>query len=187
MKTILIQSDVKGAEEFRNHLKTSLAEFNVIASIREAKLSEIEVVIVWHDIPKYLISLPNLKLILSCGSGVEHIINSPYLPHRVPLVRLVDEYLKNRVSNYVVEQILEKFFPQFNYKNIAEIQPEIYQAIQQKKIRVGIMGLGLMGSASAIKLVKYGFEVAGWAKTQKKRVIDDVYIGEAEFQQYFYN
>ena len=38
MKTILIQSDVKGAGEFRNHLKTSLAEFNVIASIREAEV-----------------------------------------------------------------------------------------------------------------------------------------------------
>jgi len=180
MKTILIQSDVKGALEFRDYLRTSLAEFNVIASIKEAELSEIEVVIIWLDVPKFLNSLPNLKLILSCGSGVEHIIDSSFLPHNIPLVRLVDEYLRNRVSNYVVEQILEKFFPQINHEKNTEVQTEIYQAIQQNKIRVGIMGLGLIGSAIAIKLINFGFEVSGWVKTKKKRVIEDVYIGEAE-------
>ena len=108
MKTILIQSDVKGAEEFRNYLKGTFADFNVVTSIKEVELSEIEVVIIWLNIPPFLKSLPNLKLILSCGSGVEHIIDSPYLSPVVPLVRLVDDYLINRVSNYVVEQILEK-------------------------------------------------------------------------------
>ncbi len=184
MKTILIQSDVKDAEQFRDYLKTSLDGFNVITSITEAELSEIEVVIIWLDIPKFLNRLPNLKLILSCGSGVEHIIDSPYLPHKVPLVRLVDEYLRNRVSNYVVEQILEKFFPQINLDNITEIPPEICQTIKQNKIRVGIMGLGLIGSASAIKLINLGFEVSAWVKTKKKRVIEDVHIGEAEIDSF---
>ena len=132
MKTILIQSDVKGAEDFRDYLKTTLADFNVVISIGEAELSEIEVVIIWLDIPSFLISLPNLKLILSCGSGVEHIINAPYLPRRVPLVRLVDDYLRSRVSNYVVEQILQKYFPHINIVNIADYQPEIFKTIHQK-------------------------------------------------------
>jgi glyoxylate/hydroxypyruvate reductase A len=42
------------------------------------------------------------------------------------------------------------------------------------------MGLGLIGSASAIKLINLGFEVSGWVNTKKERVIDDVFIGEAE-------
>ena len=180
MKTILIQSDVKGAEEFRNYLKATFADFKVVTSIKEIELSEIEVVIIWLNIPPFLKSLPNLKLILSCGSGVEHIIDSPYLSPRVPLVRLVDDYLINRVSNYVVEQILEKYFPHINMVNIANEKPTIFKAIHQNKIRVGIMGLGLIGSESAIKLKNLGFEVSGWVNTRKKRLIDDVYIGEAE-------
>ncbi len=180
MKTILIQSDVNGVEEFRDYLKTTLTDFNVVTSIREAELSEIEVVIIWLNIQSFLKSLPNLNLILSCGSGVEHIIDSPYLPHRVTLVRLVDDYLRNRVSNYVVEQILEKYFPQINIANIASDQPEIFKAIHQKKISVGIMGLGLIGSTSAIKLLNFGFEVSGWVNTKKERVIDNVFIGKAE-------
>ncbi len=180
MKTILIQSDVKGAEEFRNYLKATFADFNVVTSIKEVELSEIEVIIIWLNIPQFLKSLPNLKLILSCGSGVEHIIDSPYLSNRVPLVRLVDDYLINRVSNYVVEQILEKYFPLINIVNIANDQPAIFKAISQNKIRVGIMGLGLIGSASAIKLKNLGFEVSGWVNTKKERLIDDVFIGAEE-------
>lgn len=180
MKTILIQPDVKGAEEFRNYLKGTFADFNVVTSIKEVELSEIEVVIIWLNIPPFLKSLPNLKLILSCGSGIEHIIDSPYLSPVVPLVRLVDDYLINRVSNYVVEQILEKYFPNTNIVNITEDQPEIFKTIHQNKIRVGIMGLGLLGSASAAKLINFGFEVSGWVSTKKERVIDDVFIGEAE-------
>ncbi len=180
MKTILIQSDVKGAEEFRHYLKKTLAGFNVVTSIQEAELTEIEVVIIWLDVPSFLKSLPNLKLILSCGSGVEHIIDSPYLPHRVLLVRLVDEYLINRVSNYVVEQILEKYLPHINIVNIADNQPEIFRTIHKNRIRVGIMGLGLIGAASATKLINFGFEVSGWVSTKRERVIDDVFIGESE-------
>lgn len=184
MKTILIQPDVKGAEEFCNYLKATLADFNIVSSIKEVELSEIEVVIIWLNIPPFLKSLPNLKLILSCGSGVEHIIDSPHLSPRVPLVRLVDDYLINRVSNYVVDQILEKYFPLINMVNIANDQPAIFKAISQNKIRVGIMGLGLIGSESAIKLKNLGFEVSGWVNTRKKRLIDDVYIGEAELDNF---
>lgn len=184
MKTILIQLDVKGADEFRVYLKSSLPEFNVITSIKDAESSQIEVVIIWIDVPKFLNSLPNLKLILTCGSGVEHIIDSSFLPHNIPLVRLVDEYLINRVSNYVVEQILEQYFPQINHQKITEVQPSLYQAIQQNKIKIGIMGLGIIGSAIALKLINFGFEVAGWVKTKKKRVIEEVYIGEAELDTF---
>ncbi len=182
MKTILIQSDVKGADEFRIYLKKSLPEFNVVTSINEAELSQIEVVIIWLDVPHFLNSLPNLKLILSCGSGVDHIIESLYLPHNIPLVRLVDEYLINRVSNYVVEQILEQFFPHIKNKEFTVVQPSIYQEIREKKIRVGVMGLGLIGSEIALRLISIGFEVSGWVRTIKKRVIEDVYIGEPELE-----
>ena len=43
MKTIIIQSDVKGAEEFRNYLKGTFADFNVVTSIKEVELSLIHI------------------------------------------------------------------------------------------------------------------------------------------------
>lgn len=182
MKTILIQSDVKELEDFRHIIKTYLTDFKVVTSLENAALSDIVVVIIWHKVPTFLSKLPNLKLLLSCGSGVDHFINSSHIPQHIPLIRLVDPYLRNRVSNYVLQQILEKSFPNFFHEDKIEVHPEIYETIQRTNLRVGIMGLGLIGSSIAEKLLNYGFEVSGWVKTKKDRIITDVYIGDRELE-----
>jgi glyoxylate/hydroxypyruvate reductase A len=38
--------------------------------------------------PGLLASLPNLKLILSIGAGVDHLLGDPQLPRHPPIVRL---------------------------------------------------------------------------------------------------
>lgn len=180
MKTILIHPDVKGVEEFRNILSNSLHHYNIASSIEEAELSNIEVIIIWCIVPAYLSHLPNLKLILSCGSGIDHLSDLSGIPKHLPLVRLVDPYLRNRVSDYVLQQILEKYFPNISQIDLVKAQKEIYEAVQESKLHVGIMGLGLIGSSIVQKLKDFGFQVSGWANTQKKRVVSEVYIGKGE-------
>jgi glyoxylate/hydroxypyruvate reductase A len=180
MKTILIHPDVKGVEEFRNILSNSLHHYNITSSIEEADLSNIEVIIIWRIVPAYLSHLPNLKLILSCGSGIDHLSDLSGIPKHLPLVRLVDPYLRNRVSDYVLQQILEKYFPNLSQIDLVKAQKEIYEAVQESKLHVGIMGLGLIGSSIVQKLKDFGFQVSGWANTQKKRVVSEVYIGKGE-------
>jgi glyoxylate/hydroxypyruvate reductase A len=180
MKTILIHSDVKGAEEFRKILSISLPHFNITSSIEETELYNIEVVIIWRILPDILNHLPNLKLILSCGSGIDHLSDLSVIPNHLPLVRLVDPYLRNRVSDYVLIQILDKYFPTLSQLNLVEAQNEIYKSVQKSNLQIGIMGLGLIGSSIVQKLVDFGFQVSGWVNTQKKRVISLVYIGKSE-------
>lgn len=180
MKTILIHPAVKGVEEFRNILSNSLHHYNIASSIEEAELSNIEVIIIWRIVPAYLSHLPNLKLILSCGSGIDHLSDLSGIPKHLPLVRLVDPYLRNRVSDYVLQQILEKYFPNLSQIDLVKAQKEIYEAVQESKLHVGIMGLGLIGSSIVQKLKDFGFQVSGWANTQKKRVVSEVYIGKGE-------
>lgn len=180
MKTILIHPTVKGAKEFRNTLSNYLPHYNITTSLAETNLSEIEVVIIWLIVPDYLSILPNLKLLLSCGSGIDHLSGLSIIPHHVPLIRLVDPYLRNRVSTYVLHQILEKYFPSLSHLDIFTEKQILIEAVSKSKLNVGIMGLGLIGSNIAIKLIEYGFHVLGWVKTKKNRAIIDVYIGKRE-------
>jgi glyoxylate/hydroxypyruvate reductase A len=180
MKTIFIHPDVKGGEEFRKILSNSLPHYNITSSIEEIELSDIEVLIIWRIVPDYLPNLPNLKLVLSSGSGIDHFIDLSFFPYHLPLIRLVDPYLRNRVSNYVLEQILDTYFPTLSHLDLAEAQNEIYKSVQKSKLNIGIMGLGLIGSSIVHKLIDFGFQVSGWANTQKKRVISEVYIGKSE-------
>lgn len=180
MKTILIHADVKGAEEFRNILSISLPQYNITSSIEESAVADIEVLIIWRIVPDYLTNLPNLKLVLSSGSGIDQFLDISSFPLHLPLIRLVDPHLRNRVSNYVLQQILEKYFPTLSHLDLAEAQNEIYKSARKSKLHVGIMGLGLIGSSIVKKLIDFGFQVSGWANTHKKRVISEVYIGKSE-------
>lgn len=76
MRTILIQADVKGINAFRDMLALQLTDFNIVLSINDAELVDIEVVIIWFYVPEFLQSLVNIKLLLICGSGVDHLIDS---------------------------------------------------------------------------------------------------------------
>lgn len=180
MRTILIQPDVIGADEFRKILSAGLTDFHIALSIEDVELLDIEVVVMWLYVPDFISRLPNLKLLLICGSGVDHIIASPYLPHNIPLIRLVDPLLQKHVSDYVVEQIFEHFFPEINHKNQEEALHMFFKAVERKKPRIGIMGLGLVGSSTAQKLVDMDFEVCGWVKSSKPRCIKEVYVGNEE-------
>jgi len=180
MKTIFIHPNTKGAEEFYKILSNSLPQYNVTFSLEETDLLDIEIVIFWLNVPDCLFKLPNLKLLLSCGSGIDHLYELSSIPCHVPLIRLVDPYLRNRVSNYVFQQILEKYFPTLSHIDIVNEKDIIFEAVSESKLKVGIMGLGLMGSSVAKKLNQYGFQVSGWVNTHKKRTINEVYIGKSE-------
>src|SRR5438270_248154 len=66
----------------------------------------IEYALVWQPEPGLLASLPNLKLIVGLGAGVDHLLVDPLLPKAVPIVRLVDPYMTDAMSEYVVLSVL---------------------------------------------------------------------------------
>ena len=59
----------------------------------------------WRHPPGALKDLPNLRVILSLGAGVDHLFADHALPDR-PIVRVVDPDLTNRMSEWVVMHAL---------------------------------------------------------------------------------
>ena len=184
MKTILIHHEVKGSLEFLSILSSSLPEYLITTSLDETNPSDVEVLIIWLNVPEYLSKLNNCKLILSCGSGIDHFIHLLDIPKNVCLVRLVDPYLRKRVSNYVLARILEKYHPSFNGIDLELNKERISNLIYEKPIRVGIMGLGLIGGSISKLLIDYGFMVSSWVNKKKIRSISDVYVGKSELYEF---
>lgn len=184
MKTILIHQDVKGSMEFLSILSNSLPEYLVTTSLDETNPSDVEVLIFWLNVPEYLSKLNNCKLILSCGSGIDHFIHLLDIPKNVCLVRLVDPYLRKRVSNYVLARILEKYYPSFNGVDLELYKERISNLMHDKPIRVGIMGLGLIGESISNLLIEYGFKVSSWVHKKKIRSISHIYVGKSELFEF---
>jgi glyoxylate/hydroxypyruvate reductase A len=130
--------------------------------------AEIEVAVVWWPPPGWLASLPNLRLILSQGAGVDHILADPLLPRHVPIIRLVDPYMTRSMVEYVIFQVLRLHLkePEFRRQQSRHIWRELTPPNAEHR-RVGILGLGELGAAAAVALAALGFDMAGWSRSPK--------------------
>ena len=64
-------------------------------------LAEVPYVFLWNPTPGWLATLPNLRLILSSGAGVDHITSDPAWPRHVPIVRMGGPETAQRMGEYV--------------------------------------------------------------------------------------
>lgn len=121
----------------------------------------------WHPPEGALASLPNLKVIFSLGAGVDHLMRDARLPPRVPIVRVVSPDLTRRMSEWVAWQVLAHHRQATAYR--AQQAHSTWRELPQpaaSEVRVGIMGMGVIGRDAAEVLVRLGFQVAGWSRTR---------------------
>jgi glyoxylate/hydroxypyruvate reductase A len=90
---LLFYSSVDSAARSRARLAQLAGEIEVRIWPEIGDRAEIDYALLWRPPPGLPASLPNLKLILSLGAGIDHVLGDPLLPRAVPIVRLVDPYL----------------------------------------------------------------------------------------------
>lgn len=139
---------------------------------------------VWKPKPGALGAFPNLSVIFNLGAGVDAVMTDATLPN-VPLVRVAVGDLTQRMTEYVVMHVLMHHRRQGYY---AESQrnklwaPKLQWAASA--LRVGVMGLGVLGRDAAEVLARLGFDVAGWSSTAKSIPGVACFAGEAEFDRF---
>jgi glyoxylate/hydroxypyruvate reductase len=122
----------------------------------------------WRHPEGSLEGLPNLKAIFSLGAGVDHVFADRRLPD-APVVRVVDPDLTGRMSEWVALQVLlhHRQFRRYDRQQRDKIWEEDEAQPAAREVRVGLLGLGVLGLDAARKLKALGFEVAGWSRSPK--------------------
>ena len=122
----------------------------------------------WRHAEGSLQGLPGLKAIFSLGAGVDHVFADRLLPD-APVVRVVDPDLTQRMSEWVVMQVLlhHRQFRRYDRQQRARIWNEDGAQPSAGEVRVGLLGLGVLGLDAAAKLKALGFDVAGWSRSPK--------------------
>ncbi|NIR32492.1 MAG: glyoxylate/hydroxypyruvate reductase A [Gammaproteobacteria bacterium] len=150
--------------------------------VRDARA--VTAALTWQHPPGELGRFPNLKVIVSMGAGVDHILRDPDLPD-VPIVRLVDPSLVQSMTEYVVLAVLNhhrqldayrRLQTQRRWKQLPRPRPE--------RLAVGIMGLGQLGAAAAQALYHMGFGVRGWSQTPKSLTGIRAFAGDPELASF---
>lgn len=168
MTTLLFVSAADNAEAWRGELARRLPDldFRVWPDVGDA--ADIDCALVWKPPPGVLAGLPNLKVILSLGAGVEPLLADRTLPD-VPLVRMVAEGLTEDMAAYVVLQVLrwQRKLDAYTEQQRAGVWKQLGHR-PASEVRVGILGLGVLGEAAARALTPLGFQVIGWSRSPKE-------------------
>jgi len=131
----------------------------------------IEAAVVWtaHDMAE-LRRYPSLRLVVSMGAGVDHLLRPPGPPPGVPVARLKDARLTQGMTEWAVLNVLRfhRQDPEYRALQAARRWEEL-PAPETASRRVGILGLGELGGAAAAALLALGFPVMGWSRSPKRR------------------
>lgn len=129
----------------------------------------VQMAVTWNH-PEYLLGqLPNLKGVMSLGAGVNHLLNDDNIESDLPIARTITPTLKSQMADYVLNAVsaYRHHMPDF-YRQMQSANWEQHWTLLKKKCRIGIMGMGEMGIATAELLIKNGYRVNGWSRTKKE-------------------
>ena len=123
----------------------------------------------WRPTPGRLAALPNLRLILSTGAGVDGILSDPHRPAHIPIVRMATSETTQRMTEYVClgALCLLRDMPRIIAGQRACRWNKFDPERTAPDTRAGVMGLGNLGAAAAQALAGLGFDVSGWSRTAK--------------------
>jgi glyoxylate/hydroxypyruvate reductase len=142
--------------------------------------AEIEAAVCWtaHDLAE-LRRYPNLKLLVSMGAGVDHLLRPPGPPPGVPVARLVDERLTQGMTEWVLLNVLRfhRQDPDYRAQQSARTWREL-PAPDTARRRIGILGLGALGGDAARALLTLGFPVMGWSRRERSMPGVECFHGE---------
>ncbi len=133
-----------------------------------ALAGEADYALVWKPPMELLRALWRVKAIFNLGAGVDSMPDLSALPRNIRLVRLEDAGMAEQMAEYVCHAVLHRYREFDAYaaqQQIAEWRQR--PRLAKREFTVGILGLGVLGTAVARALAPFGFPLRAWSRTHK--------------------
>jgi len=186
--SLLILSPTRETDSWVQAIKELDVRIDVFVYPEKIDLLEVEFILAWNHPYGSFKKYSNLKCISSMGAGVDYLLKDPELPEHVGLIRVVDPELSKTMFEFILAMLLNQMrgLTRFKrYQMTSEWKPKSYQRIED--VRVGIMGLGEIGTYVTERLLNLGFKVSGWAQSAKPNLKVDVSLGLDQLKAFMTN
>jgi glyoxylate/hydroxypyruvate reductase len=169
MPAVLFHSHNESPQEWETALRELIPDLDFRVWPDVGDPLDIEFALTWDLPPGSLVAMTNLKCICSLGQGVDHVFRDPDLPVGAKIMRLVDPWMAQAMSEWMILNILRfhRQVPEYEAQERHKIW-KVLPAPETSERRIGVLGLGALGSDTARKVAALGFDVAGWSRTEKK-------------------
>ncbi|MHB1109543.1 MAG: 2-hydroxyacid dehydrogenase [Devosia sp.] len=185
MATLLLHLADFDEASWARGFSAALSGYRVVLRGDDYDPAAIDYIFVWKPKVNAFDGLVNLKAVLSLGAGVDALLRHPRLPEGVPIVRFMDADLTQRMSDYVLANVLmhQRLFTRFKRDQQARRWVQLYPAAAWE-CSVGIMGLGQLGQDAVRHLKVFGYKIRGWSRTPKSIEGVETFAGEAQFDAF---
>lgn len=166
MKTVaLYHTDSAYVEALLPQFQQRLPQHSVIAW--SASISA-DYLITWKPDPRTF-ATPNLAIIFGLGAGVDAFL-AANIPDNISIVRLEEAGMGNQMLEIALYAILHYSRDMINLNRAQrnhEWRGESTPKKQPFTAKIGVMGLGQLGSHVATKLAQLGYPVSGYSRSLK--------------------
>ena len=185
MPAVLFRSANDSALAWEEMLKQRIPDLDFRAWPEVGNREDIEFVLAWKMPPGALNDMPNVKCICSLGQGVDHIFVDPSLPQGAKIMRLVDPWMSQAMSEWVLLHVLRYHRQAPEYEKLRK--NKIWKSLPAPDTasrKVGVLGLGALGADAASKIAALGFDTAGWSRTKKQITGVKSYYGKDQLTDF---
>ncbi|MBO0755070.1 MAG: glyoxylate/hydroxypyruvate reductase A [Bradyrhizobiaceae bacterium] len=164
---LIFYSAFDDPEAWQQALTAELPDLDVRVHPDIGDPSEVCYALVWKPPAGFFAGFPNLKLVTNLGAGIDSLLGRDDLPS-VPISRLSDPGMVALMTSYVMFAVIRyaRDIPIFERAQRQRwwhyVHPRALSAI-----KVGVLGLGVLGAPAASALAAVGFSVRGWSRTPK--------------------
>jgi len=128
--------------------------------------SRVRYLAAWEPPENLAATFPNVEVVFSVGAGVDQ-FDLSRIPAHVPVVRMIESGLVAGMVEYVTLAVLAAHRDWLSY--VAQQRQGLWRPIPVRTAasrRVGVLGMGVLGQAVLDKLHGFGFQCAGWSRTE---------------------
>ena len=167
--TLVFYSDFDDFGTWKEALQAQLPQLQVLPAGAVERPEDVHYAMAWKPPAGFFQQMPNLRLIVNLGAGVDSLVGRPDLPAGIPITRITDPQMARMMAGYVLFAVLRhaRDIPHFEQAQRRAAWAYRHPRSPQETT-VAVLGLGQLGATAAHEVQRQGFRTLGWSRSPRQ-------------------